>query len=159
VFKVEGISAPTFTPFYGIVTGVSTRVVDGKVAYYAKFLTADGEVEYQVKVLPEKNKVVHVEVYETGSALKKCTEVTNVEPSTGHAVVEEVYEETTTRGKWLITVTVSNTVYGPYYFYEGKVLWAEKTSAGYVQRPRPYPGDEVVLYLDGSNVVKVGIVK
>jgi len=110
-------------------------------------------VEYQVKVLPEKNKVVHV----TGSALKKCTEVTNVEPSTGHAVVKEVYE-TTTRGKWSITVTVNNTVHGPYFFNEDEVLWAEKTSAGYVQRPRPYPGDKVVLYLDGGKV-KVGIVK
>ncbi len=157
VFKVEGISAPAFTDFYGIVAGVSTRVVSGEVAYYAKFLTVDGEVEYQVKVLPEKNKVVHVEVYEPGSALKKCSPVTAT-PTTGYALVKEVKPDANIRDKWEIKVEIGGSEH-TYEFYEGEVLWAEDTSAGYVQRPRPYPGDEVVLYLDASNEVKVGIVK
>ncbi len=152
VFKIEGITAPGFDPFYGIVVGVSTRIVDGNVAYYAKFLTVDGEVEYRVNILPDTDKVVYVEVYDTTT--KKCSSPTRVVPATGYAVVEEV-KETSTRGEWSIKGPPGHT----FNFYEDEVLWAEKTSEGYVQRPRPYPGDEVVLYLDHMDVVKVGIVK
>lgn len=153
VFKIEGITAPGFAPFYGIVVGVSTRIVDGNVAYYAKFLTVDGEVEYRVNILPDTDKVVYVEVYDTTT--KKCSSPTRV-PATGYAVVEEV-KETSTRGEWSI-IKVPGDTGDTFNFYEDEVLWVEKTSEGYVQRPRPYPGDEVVLYVVGGKV-KVGIVK
>ncbi len=153
VYKITGITSPTFADFYGMVVGVSTRVVDGDTAYFAKFLTVDGEVEYRVNARPTKGKVVHVEVY--SSTEKKCTEV-SATPGTDYAVVDRV-EETTTRGKWEIEVTIAGTS-SIYNFYDDEVLWLEETSAGYVQRPRPYPGDEVVLYLVGTDVV-VGIIE
>lgn len=153
VFEIEEISAPSFTPFYGIVVGVSTRVVDEEVAYYAKFLTVDGEVEYRVNELPEKNAVVYV-TEDTPTTKKWTTEVYVVPEDDGYALVTEVEK---VNGQWKITLEGDTTPY--YYFDEDEVLWVEKTSAGYVQRPRPYPGDEVVLYLDSSDEVKVGIVK
>jgi hypothetical protein len=158
VFKIEDLQGPAVTTFYGIVQAVSTRIVENAPAYFAKFLTVDGEVEYRVGIRPTVGKAVKVSSDTTTTILDDVT-FSDLTPQFGldsdgpiFKVAEEVYE-TATRGVW--TVKVEGT---PYTFVEDEVLWAEKTSEGYVQRPRPYPGDEVVLYVVGTEV-KVGIVK
>jgi len=161
VFKIEDLQAPAVTTFYGIVQAVSTRIVENVPAYYAKFLTVDGEVEYRVSSRPDVGKVVEVSLDAATTTILDDVTCTELTPAFGYVsgdpkfeVAEKVYE-TTTRGVWTIKVEGISTLYT---FVEDEVLWAEETSEGYVQRPRPYPGDEVVLYLDGGEV-KVGIVK
>ena len=160
VFRIAE-QAPAVGTFYGIVQAVSTKLVGGTPVDYAKFLTVDGEVEYRIHgTCPTVGSVVKVSLYDTTDDIWDDVTCSSITPAFGSdangvpisKVVDKVYE-TGTRGVW-----TNNTLYP---FVEGEVLWAEKTSAGYVQRPRPYPDDEVVLYVDINNnsVVKVGIVK
>jgi len=117
VFDIEGLEPATIPYFHGIVQAVSTRIVENNPAYFAKFLTVDGEVEYRVKARPTVGSVVY-------NAREDNGEVTLgiIEPEVGRfTVVDDVYE-TNIRGEW--TIKVGNTLYT---FVEDKVLWAEKT--------------------------------
>ncbi len=155
VFRIQGPTSTEIPIFYGIVQAVSTRWVDNDTEYFAKILTVDGEVEYQVETKPTVGWIV----YKTGT-VPNTNIVTWDRLGVAQSVSGSVYDVKIERGVGTIGINIdgNESNKSSYTFDEDEVLWAEDTSAGYVQRPRPYPGDEVVLYLVG-NEVKVGIVE
>ena len=164
VFEIERLTPEGIPLLYGIVQSASTKYVDGDPKHYAKILTADGEVEWQVAspAIDAVNKVVYKKSVASGVVALAVYPDSACNLSFVSGVVYKVDEPAAGSTVWTITVGDENgDDLVEYKFDEREVLWAEKPSAVYVQRPRPYKGDTVDLYYvpNSPGVVKVGIVK